>query len=148
MVTKHLRMSKWADRLRKVEQLAQSFQLYPLATRYKPRLCQPSSVWKLFPRQNMAFSFAQSCKEVTQDFADAGLSQQSVPQIWHLCLTFYRPCTFLHLKKKRHLLAKGSTWLPVTASSGITTGNCQLYITKLGVYYFVFWRRCNDVRWW
>lgn len=74
-------MRKWEDRLKKVEQLAQSFQLCPLATRYKPRLCKPSSVWKLFPRQSMAISFAQSCKEVTQDYADAGPSEQSVPQI-------------------------------------------------------------------
>lgn len=59
-------MSKWGDRVKKIEQLAQSFQLHPLTTRYKPRLwpCEPSSVWKLFPRQRMAISFAQSCKEV------------------------------------------------------------------------------------
>ncbi len=73
-------MSKWGDRLKKVEQLAQSFQQNPLASRYKPRLwpCQPSSVWKLFPRQSLAISFAQSCKEVTQNFADTRLSYQSV----------------------------------------------------------------------
>uniref|UniRef100_A0A7N8Y6C3 DNA-directed primase/polymerase protein n=1 Tax=Mastacembelus armatus TaxID=205130 RepID=A0A7N8Y6C3_9TELE len=61
----------WGDRLKKVEQLAQSFQLNPLATRYKPRLwpLQPSSVWKLFPRQSMAISFAQSCKESVHVFA-------------------------------------------------------------------------------
>uniref|UniRef100_A0A7N5ZSA1 DNA-directed primase/polymerase protein n=1 Tax=Anabas testudineus TaxID=64144 RepID=A0A7N5ZSA1_ANATE len=59
----------WGDRLKKVEQLAQSFQLYPLATRYKPRLWQPSSIWKVFPRQNTAISFAQSCKEAVHVFA-------------------------------------------------------------------------------
>lgn len=59
-------MRKWGDRLKKVEQLAKSFQQSPLATPYKPRLwlCQPSSVWKVFPRQSMAINFAQSCKEV------------------------------------------------------------------------------------
>lgn len=59
-------MSKWGARLKKVEQLAQSFHQKPLASPYKPRLlpCQPSSVWRFFPRQNLAFSFAQSCKEV------------------------------------------------------------------------------------
>ncbi|RVE55536.1 hypothetical protein OJAV_G00235300 [Oryzias javanicus] len=61
-------MSKWGDRLKKVELLAQTFQSNPLTTRYKPRLwpCEPSSVWKLFPRQSMAMSFAQSCKEVSK----------------------------------------------------------------------------------
>ncbi|XP_070769076.1 DNA-directed primase/polymerase protein [Enoplosus armatus] len=64
-------MRKWGDRLKKVEQLAQSFQLNPLASPYKPRLwpCQPSSIWKLFPRQIMAISFAQSCKEAVHVFA-------------------------------------------------------------------------------
>uniref|UniRef100_A0A8D3CKY5 DNA-directed primase/polymerase protein n=1 Tax=Scophthalmus maximus TaxID=52904 RepID=A0A8D3CKY5_SCOMX len=64
-------MSKWGDRMKKVERLAQSFQLNPLATRYKPRLwpCQPSSVWKLFPRQSPAVSFAQSCREAVHVFA-------------------------------------------------------------------------------
>lgn len=63
-------MKKWGDRLKKVEQLAQSFQQSPLATPYKPRLwlCQPSSVWKVFPRQSVAISFAQSCREVSKAF--------------------------------------------------------------------------------
>lgn len=70
-VNTDLKMSKWGDRLKKVEQLAQSFQKNPLTTPYKPRLwpCQPSSVWKLFPRQCMAISFAQSCKEAVHVFA-------------------------------------------------------------------------------
>ncbi|XP_030581582.1 DNA-directed primase/polymerase protein isoform X2 [Archocentrus centrarchus] len=64
-------MSKWGARVQKVEQLAQSFQLNPLTTPYKPRLwpCQPSSVWKLFPRQSVAISFTQSCKEDVHVFA-------------------------------------------------------------------------------
>lgn len=70
-----VRMKKWGERLNKVEQLAQSFRSNPLTTRYKPRLwpCQPSSVWKLFPRQSMAISFAQTCKEVTSRFIRAAL---------------------------------------------------------------------------
>uniref|UniRef100_A0A8C2Z2A8 DNA-directed primase/polymerase protein n=1 Tax=Cyclopterus lumpus TaxID=8103 RepID=A0A8C2Z2A8_CYCLU len=66
-----MNMRKWGDRMKKVEQLAQSFQQKPLATHYKPRLwpCQPSSVWKLFPRQCTAISFAQSCKEAVHVFA-------------------------------------------------------------------------------
>ncbi|XP_068583172.1 DNA-directed primase/polymerase protein [Cebidichthys violaceus] len=92
-------MRKWGDRLMKVEQLAQSFQLKPLATHYKPRLwpCQPSSVWKLFPRQCMAIGFAQSCKEAVHVFAlekeKTSLGQRiflvtSYSELWHYYRTY------------------------------------------------------------
>ncbi|XP_040891408.1 DNA-directed primase/polymerase protein isoform X2 [Toxotes jaculatrix] len=92
-------MSKWGERLKKVEQLAQSFQHHPLATRYKPRLwpCQPSSVWKLFPRQSLAISFAQGCKEAVHVFAlekeETTLGQRiflvtSYSELWHYYRTF------------------------------------------------------------
>ncbi|XP_042340504.1 DNA-directed primase/polymerase protein [Plectropomus leopardus] len=92
-------MRKWEDRLKKVEQLAQSFQLNPLAAPYKPRLwpCQPSSVWKLFPRQSMAISFARSCKEAVHVFAlekeKASLGQRiflvtSYSELWHYYRTY------------------------------------------------------------
>ncbi|XP_074519324.1 DNA-directed primase/polymerase protein [Halichoeres trimaculatus] len=98
-------MRKWEDRLKKVEQLAQSFQLNPLASRYKPRLwqCQPSSVWKLFPRQSMAISFAQSSKEAVHIFA---LEKENTPQgqriylvtsyteLWHYYRTY--PQSLMH----------------------------------------------------
>ncbi|XP_035855937.1 DNA-directed primase/polymerase protein isoform X1 [Sander lucioperca] len=92
-------MRKWGDRLNKVEQLAQSFQLNPLAAHYKPRLwpCQPSSVWKLFPRQSMAISFTQSCKEDVHVFAlekeKTSLGQRiflvtSYSELWHYYRTY------------------------------------------------------------
>ncbi|XP_049426856.1 DNA-directed primase/polymerase protein [Epinephelus fuscoguttatus] len=92
-------MSKWGDRVKKVEQLAQSFHLNPLATPYKPRLwpCQPSSIWKLFPRQSMAISFTQSCKEAVHVFAlekeKASLGQRiflvtSYSELWHYYRTY------------------------------------------------------------
>ncbi|XP_074486026.1 DNA-directed primase/polymerase protein isoform X1 [Sebastes fasciatus] len=92
-------MRKWGDRLKKVEQLAQSFQLNPMAAHYKPRLwpCQPSSVWKLFPRQCMAISFAQSCKEPVHVFAlekeKTSLGQRvflvtSYSELWHYYRTY------------------------------------------------------------
>ncbi|XP_073329940.1 DNA-directed primase/polymerase protein isoform X2 [Pagrus major] len=98
-------MRKWGDRLKKVEQLAQSFQLNPLASRYKPRLwpCQPSSVWKLFPRQSMAISFAQSCKETVHVFAlekeNTPLGQRiylvtSYSELWHYYKTY--PQSLMH----------------------------------------------------
>ncbi|TKS68266.1 DNA-directed primase/polymerase protein [Collichthys lucidus] len=92
-------MKKWGDRLKKVEQLAQSFHLNPLASPYKPRLwpCQPSSVWKLFPRQSMAIGFAQSCREAVHVFAlekeKAGLGHRiylvtSYSELWHYYRTY------------------------------------------------------------
>lgn len=91
--------------MKKVEQLAQSFQRKPLATCYKPRLwpCQPSSVWKLFPRQSMAINFAKSCKETVHVFAlekeKALLGQRmylvtSYSELWH----YYRmhPQSLMH----------------------------------------------------
>ncbi|KAM9856849.1 DNA-directed primase/polymerase protein [Aulostomus maculatus] len=92
-------MMKWGDRLKKVEQLAESFQQNPLVTRYKPRLwpCQPSSIWKLFPRQSLAISFAQSCKEDVHVFAlekEKLLQGQriflvtSYSELWHYYRTY------------------------------------------------------------
>ncbi|XP_043969915.1 DNA-directed primase/polymerase protein [Gambusia affinis] len=98
-------MSRWGERLKKVERLAQSFQQNPLTTPYKPRLWpnQPSSVWKLFPRQNLAISFARSCKEAVHVFAlekeKASLGQRiylvtSYSELWH----YYRvyPQSLMH----------------------------------------------------
>ncbi|XP_034448872.1 DNA-directed primase/polymerase protein [Hippoglossus hippoglossus] len=98
-------MSKWGERLKKVEQLAQSFQHKPLSAPYKPRLwpCQPSSVWKLFPRQSLAIGFAQSCKEAIHVFAlEKEKSSQgqriylvtSYTELWHYYRTY--PQSLMH----------------------------------------------------
>uniref|UniRef100_A0A672ZR51 DNA-directed primase/polymerase protein n=1 Tax=Sphaeramia orbicularis TaxID=375764 RepID=A0A672ZR51_9TELE len=92
-------MSKWGERVKKVEQLAQSFTSNPLTTTYKPRLwpCQPSSVWKLFPRQSTAISFTKSCKEDVHVFAlekeETSLGQRiylvtSYTELWHYYRTY------------------------------------------------------------
>ncbi|XP_060938646.1 DNA-directed primase/polymerase protein [Limanda limanda] len=98
-------MSKWGERLKKVEQLAQSFQHKPLSAPYKPRLwpCQPSSVWKLFPRQSLAIGLAQSCKEAVHVFAlekeKSGQGQRiylvtSYTELWHYYRTY--PQSLMH----------------------------------------------------
>ncbi|XP_068177139.1 DNA-directed primase/polymerase protein isoform X2 [Antennarius striatus] len=98
-VYKHMMMRKWGDRLKRVEQLAQSFQSNPLTSQYKPRLwpCQPSSVWKVFPRQSTAISFSQSCKENVHVFAlekeKSPLGQRiylvtSYTELWHYYRTY------------------------------------------------------------
>uniref|UniRef100_H3DL21 DNA-directed primase/polymerase protein n=1 Tax=Tetraodon nigroviridis TaxID=99883 RepID=H3DL21_TETNG len=95
------RMERWGERLNRVEQLAQAFSSTPLSSRYKPRLwpCQPSSVWKLFPRQSLAISFAQTCKETVHVFAlekeNSAPGQRiylvtSYTELWHYYRTFTR----------------------------------------------------------
>ncbi|KAM9818703.1 DNA-directed primase/polymerase protein [Syngnathus typhle] len=92
-------MKKWGERLKKVEQLAETFHHNPVIPRYKPRLWpyQPSSVWKLFHRQSVAIAFAQSCKEPVHVFA---LEKEKAPQgqriflvttygeLWHYYRTY------------------------------------------------------------
>ncbi|CAL8332424.1 unnamed protein product [Lota lota] len=98
-------MRKWEERVKKVEGLAQAFHKTPLTTPYKPRLwpCQPSSVWKLFPRQNLAMSFTHTCKEdvhvfaLEKDKAAPGqriylVTSYSELELWH----YYRGVTFQH----------------------------------------------------
>nr|XP_016849543.1 PREDICTED: LOW QUALITY PROTEIN: DNA-directed primase/polymerase protein [Anolis carolinensis] len=63
---------KWEEKVKSIEELASSYKRRPLCNRYKPQLSkpwQPSSVWKLFHRQNQAFNFAKSCKEDVHIFA-------------------------------------------------------------------------------
>ncbi|XP_067106486.1 DNA-directed primase/polymerase protein [Osmerus mordax] len=91
-------MSRWGDRLKKVELLAQSFNQAPLALPYKPRLwpLQPSSIWKLFPRQSLAINFANSCKEDVHVFAlekEQAMGQRiylvtSYIELWHYYKTY------------------------------------------------------------
>uniref|UniRef100_A0AAR2J424 DNA-directed primase/polymerase protein n=1 Tax=Pygocentrus nattereri TaxID=42514 RepID=A0AAR2J424_PYGNA len=86
---------KWQDRLKSLEQRAQSFKAAPICCPYKPRLSrpwQPSSVWRLFPRQSAAIAFSQTCKEDVHVFAlekestDAGQRVYlvtSYSELWH-----------------------------------------------------------------
>lgn len=87
---------KWQDRLKSLEQRALSFQSAPLCCPYKPRLSrpwQPSSVWRLFPRQSAAIVFLQ--QHIKQDVhifslekegSDAGqriFLVTSYSELWH-----------------------------------------------------------------
>ncbi|XP_022537487.2 DNA-directed primase/polymerase protein [Astyanax mexicanus] len=86
---------KWLDRVKSVEQRAQSFQSAPICSPYKPRLSrpwQPSSVWRLFPRQSAAIAFSQRCKQDVHVFAlekeGTGAGQRvylvtSYSELWH-----------------------------------------------------------------
>ncbi|XP_051025615.1 DNA-directed primase/polymerase protein [Acomys russatus] len=65
-------MRKWEATLRQIEERASHYERKPLSSRYRPRLSkpeEPSSIWKLFYRQNQAFNFVKSCKETVHVFA-------------------------------------------------------------------------------
>ncbi|XP_063776784.1 DNA-directed primase/polymerase protein [Pseudophryne corroboree] len=62
----------WLEKCKKVEELASQYKRHPLSSAYLPKLFrvwQPSSVWRLFPRQDPAFQFAKTCKEDVHVFA-------------------------------------------------------------------------------
>ncbi|KAM8787262.1 DNA-directed primase/polymerase protein [Rhynchonycteris naso] len=63
---------KWEAKLKQIEARASHYERKPLSSVYRPRLSkpeEPSSVWKLFPRQTQAFNFVKSCKEDVHVFA-------------------------------------------------------------------------------
>ncbi|XP_066574283.1 DNA-directed primase/polymerase protein isoform X2 [Amia ocellicauda] len=92
--------TKWAEKVKRVEHLAQWYQQWPLSSLYKPRLSmpwQPSSVWRVFPRQTLAFSFTKSCKEDVRVFAleidPAEMGQRiylvtTYTELWHYYRTY------------------------------------------------------------
>ncbi|KAL2098072.1 hypothetical protein ACEWY4_007279 [Coilia grayii] len=95
-----MRKRDWGDRVKQVENLAQSYQRAPLCSKYQPRLAQPSqpsSVWRLFPKQSSALAFAQTCKEDVHVFAlereGGGTGQRiflvtSYTELWHYYRTY------------------------------------------------------------
>lgn len=94
------RRSNWGNRVKNVESLALSFQHCPLANPYKPRLSkpwQPETVWRLFPRQSDALSFAKCSKEdvhvlaLEKDHAKTGqriFLVTSYTELWHYYKTY------------------------------------------------------------
>lgn len=63
---------KWESLQKQIEERASHYERKPLSSAYRPRLAkpeEPSSIWKLFRRQNQAFNFVKSCKESVHVFA-------------------------------------------------------------------------------
>ncbi|KAF7686727.1 DNA-directed primase/polymerase protein [Silurus meridionalis] len=63
---------KWQERVKAVEQRALFYHSAPISCPYKARLSQPwqpTSVWRLFPRQSHAVAFSQRCKQDVHVFA-------------------------------------------------------------------------------
>lgn len=65
-------MGKWESMVKQIEERASHYERKPLSSVYRPRLSkpeEPSSIWKIFHRQNQAFNFVKSCKESVHVFA-------------------------------------------------------------------------------
>uniref|UniRef100_H3AFL5 DNA-directed primase/polymerase protein n=1 Tax=Latimeria chalumnae TaxID=7897 RepID=H3AFL5_LATCH len=85
----------WKQRLEKVENLTVRFERCPLQLPYRPRLSkpwQPSSLWRIFCRQNLAFNFARSSKQEVHVFAMETKAKEagkrlylvtSYAELWH-----------------------------------------------------------------
>ncbi|XP_015201149.2 DNA-directed primase/polymerase protein isoform X1 [Lepisosteus oculatus] len=93
---------EWGERVRRVACRAEWYQHWPLSSPYKPRLSrpwQPSTLWRVFPRQGLAFAFAKSRAEGVHVFAlengptEAGQRIYLVTtyaELWHYYRTYRR----------------------------------------------------------
>ncbi|XP_078581195.1 DNA-directed primase/polymerase protein-like [Branchiostoma floridae x Branchiostoma japonicum] len=63
------RKVEWKKKLRRFEKAEEEIKKFPLGPQYKAGLRRPSPVWRLFPRQKLAFDFARCCKQDVHVFA-------------------------------------------------------------------------------
>ncbi|XP_060634625.2 DNA-directed primase/polymerase protein isoform X3 [Anolis sagrei] len=111
---------KWEEKLKSIEELSSLYKRRPLCERYKPQLSkpwQPSSVWKLFHRQNQAFNFAKSCKEDVHVFA---LERSAENKQRFYLVTTYTELWFYYSKHRETSLMHCYEVIPETAV-------CKLY---------------------
>ncbi|MEE6460837.1 hypothetical protein FKM82_001118 [Ascaphus truei] len=76
---------KWTERVREVEELASQYEKHPFSLVYRPKLAkpyQPPSVWRLYPRQTLAFNFAKTCKEDVHIFALETIIEETERRIY------------------------------------------------------------------
>ncbi|XP_078661428.1 DNA-directed primase/polymerase protein-like isoform X2 [Branchiostoma floridae x Branchiostoma belcheri] len=66
---KEWRKIEWKKKLRRFERAEEEMKKFPLGPQYKPGLRCPSPVWRLFPRQKLAFDFARCCKQDVHVFS-------------------------------------------------------------------------------
>ncbi|KAM3940811.1 DNA-directed primase/polymerase protein isoform 1-T2 [Leptodactylus fuscus] len=95
---------KWLEKLKKVEDLASQYKRHPLCSAYKPKLSrpwQPSSVWRLFPRQAAAFQFAKTCKEDVHVFALETILDDTERRLY--LVTTYAEFWFYYMKLPQSL---------------------------------------------
>ncbi|KAG9467300.1 hypothetical protein GDO78_015205 [Eleutherodactylus coqui] len=95
---------KWIEKLKKVESLASQYKRHPITAAYKPKLSrpwQPSSVWRLFPRQAAAFLFAKACKEDVHVFALETVLDEKERRLY--LVTTYAEFWFYYMKRPQSL---------------------------------------------
>ncbi|XP_044153452.1 DNA-directed primase/polymerase protein isoform X2 [Bufo gargarizans] len=95
---------KWLEKLKKVEELASQYKRHPISSTYKPKLSrpwQPSSVWRLFPRQAAAFQFGKTCKEDVHVFALETVLDDTERRLY--LVTTYAEFWFYYMKWPRSL---------------------------------------------
>eukprot|EP00058_Branchiostoma_floridae_P018525 XP_002604014.1 hypothetical protein BRAFLDRAFT_71697 [Branchiostoma floridae] len=68
-ITRVQRKVEWKKKLRRFEKAEEEIKKFPLGPQYKAGLRRPSPVWRLFPRQKLAFDFARCCKQDVHVFA-------------------------------------------------------------------------------
>ncbi|XP_075716310.1 DNA-directed primase/polymerase protein isoform X2 [Rhinoderma darwinii] len=95
---------KWLEKLKKVEELASQYKRHPISLAYSPKLSrpwQPSSVWRLFPRQEAAFQFAKICKEDVHVFALETVLDDTERRLY--LVTTYAEFWFYYMKRPQSL---------------------------------------------
>ncbi|KAM4707444.1 DNA-directed primase/polymerase protein [Discoglossus pictus] len=95
---------KWKERVKKLEELASQYERHPLTLAYKPKLAkpwQPPSVWRLFPRQALAFDFAKTRKEDVHVFALETLIGDTERRLF--LVTTYAEFWFYYIKHRKTL---------------------------------------------
>ncbi|XP_048585081.1 DNA-directed primase/polymerase protein isoform X2 [Nematostella vectensis] len=68
--SKARREGTWVKKLAKCEEQAKKFKKHPIRTQRKLRVDDPLPVFKVFPRQQLAFDFVKSCSEDVHVFAE------------------------------------------------------------------------------
>ncbi|XP_075466586.1 DNA-directed primase/polymerase protein isoform X2 [Ascaphus truei] len=95
---------KWTERVREVEELASQYEKHPFSLAYRPKLAkpyQPPSVWRLYPRQTLAFNFAKTCKEDVHIFALETIIEETERRIY--LVTTYTEFWFYYIKHRKSL---------------------------------------------
>ncbi|XP_071979090.1 DNA-directed primase/polymerase protein [Engystomops pustulosus] len=95
---------KWLEKLKTVEELASQYKRHPISSVYKPKLSRPwlpSSVWRLFPRQVLAFQFAKTCKEDVHVFALETILDDTERRLY--LVTTYAEFWFYYMKRPQSL---------------------------------------------
>lgn len=84
---------RWEEKKIKLEKCASNFRQYPISPTWKLRIDDPVPVFKAFPRQQMAFDYANACHEDVYVFAKEKdlhgkrkFIVSTLPHFWYKCI--------------------------------------------------------------